>query len=71
MLVGWKLLYLRNLEHLLVDLLQGVDTLLELDVVRWKLGLGAAVSYAPTSKMAVVAMVCYNEPYPQFGQAAP
>lgn len=54
-----------------MDLLQGVYTLLELDVVRWKLGLGAAVSYAPTRIMAVVAMVCYNEPYPQSGQAAP
>lgn len=40
-----------------MDLLQGVHTLLKLDVVRWKLGLGATVSYAPTSIMAVTAGV--------------
>lgn len=31
--------YIRDLQHLLVDLLQGIDSLLELNVVRRKLGL--------------------------------
>jgi hypothetical protein len=31
---------LRDLEKLLVDLLQGIDTFLQLDVVRWELSLG-------------------------------
>ena len=30
---------LRDLEKLLVDLLQGIDSLFELDVVGWELGL--------------------------------
>lgn len=30
---------LRDLEKLLVDLLQGIDSLFELDVVRWELSL--------------------------------
>lgn len=29
----------RNSQHLLVNLLQGIDALLELDVVGWELGL--------------------------------
>lgn len=33
---------LRNLEKLLVDLLQGIDTLLQLDIVGWELSLGPA-----------------------------
>ena len=33
---------LRDLEKLLVDLLQGIDTLLQLDVVGWELSLGPA-----------------------------
>ncbi len=32
---------LRDLEELLVDLLESVDALLELNVVWWKLGLGS------------------------------
>lgn len=43
---GWRLqagklelLYSRHSQHLLVDLLQGIDTLLEVDVIGWELGL--------------------------------
>lgn len=32
-------LHSRNLQHLLVDLLQGIDSLFKLDIVRGKLGL--------------------------------
>lgn len=34
-----ELLYSRHSQHLLVDLLQGIDTLLEVDVIGWELGL--------------------------------
>ena len=36
---------LRDLEKLLVDLLQGIDTLLQLDVVGWELSLGQPISF--------------------------
>ncbi len=33
----------RHLKHLLVNLFQGIDSLFELGVVRWKLCLGSSV----------------------------
>jgi hypothetical protein len=37
---------LRDLEHGVVHLLQGIDAFLELDVVGWQLGLSVVRQYA-------------------------
>lgn len=43
-------MYSRHSQHLLVDLLQGIDTLLEVDVVGWELGLPRGRSSACESR---------------------
>lgn len=45
-----ELMYSRHSQHLLVDLLQGIDTLLEVDVVGWELGLPRGRSSACESR---------------------
>lgn len=45
-----ELIYSRHSQHLLVDLLQGIDTLLEVDVVGWELGLPRVRSSACESR---------------------